>query len=434
MTTLRTHMSFTFAPARLCIVVLFCVATVIASPAQNTFFTTLASFDGPNGDSPYSSLIQATDGNFYGTTFWGGAYGSGVVFKITPGGNVTTLYSFCSQPNCTDGAGPFAALAQATDGSFYGTTQDGGAYGGGTVFKITSAGTLTTLYSFCPQANCADGAGPRAALVQGTDGNFYGTTTGGGSGSYGTVFKITASGTLTTLYSFCSQSGCTDGAEPEAGLVQATDGNFYGTTYFGGSNPDCNDYDYGCGTVFKITPNGALTTLYSFCSQSGCPDGSFPYAGLALASDGNFYGTTDGGGANYCGSGNYCGTVFRITPAGELTTLHSFDGVDGEYPDDALVQGTDGNLYGTTSEGGDINNCPYIGCGTAFKSTPAGTLTTLHNFCALGYPCPDGSSPRGGLVQARDGNFYGTTQAGGAFGEGTVFRLGVVRTCATCRP
>jgi uncharacterized repeat protein (TIGR03803 family) len=429
MTKLRTHRLFKFAPARLWIIVLFCFAALIASPAQSIFFTTLVSFDGQNGDEPYSSLIQATDGTLYGTTIWGGAYGGGAIFKITLAGTLNTLYSFCSQNGCADGEGPWAALVQATDGNFYGTTQGGGAYGEGTVFKITSEGTLTTLYSFCALGYpCPDGAGPRTGLVQGTDGNFYGTTSDGGSSNYcegyncGTVFKITPQGEITTLYSFCSQSGCPDGNNPYDGLVQATDGTFYGTTYLGGSNSDCNAYDEGCGTVFKITPNGALTTLYSFCTQSNCTDGGFPYAELVQGTDGNFYGTTIEGGATGLG------VVFKITPSGAFTTLHSFDGPDGNQPYGPLVQANDGNFYGTTVNGG------AHGYGTVFQMTSAGTLMALHSFCASGWPCADGAWPFGGLAQARDGSFYGTTSQLGAYGDGTVFRLGVVRTCSTCRP
>ena len=232
---------------------------------------------------------------------------------------LTTLHTFAGYS--TDGATPYAGLVQATDGNFYATTYAGGTSGNcqggcGTVFKITPGGTLTTLHSF----DWYDGASPTGALVQGTDGNFYGTTYGGGANQYyGTVFKITPSGTLTSLYSFCAQANCADGAMPYAGLLQASDGNFYGTTLEGGANSGCSLGSGTCGTVFKITPGGTLTTLYSFCAQPGCADGGNPYAGLVRGSDGNFYGTTFGRGAN-----GY-GTVFKITPAGALTTLHSFD-------------------------------------------------------------------------------------------------------------
>ena len=239
--------------------------------------TTLHSFDFSDGAHPSAGLIQATDGNFYGTA-GAGANSHGTIFKITPSGRLSTLYSFCPQyPNCPDGSDPSAGLIQATDGNFYGTTVDGGAncepVGCGTVFKITPSGTLITLYSFCSQTNCADGANPYAGLIQATDGNFYGTTSGFATGTNSTVFKITPSGTLTTLYTFCSQPNCADGSNLHAGLIQATDGNFYGTTVYGGANGD--------GTVFKITPNGTEAVLYSFCSQANCTDGGHPRLGLS---------------------------------------------------------------------------------------------------------------------------------------------------------
>ena len=215
---------------------------------------------------------------------------------------------------------------QAADGNFYGTTVEGGPHGAGTVFKITAAGKLTTLYSFCSQANCPDGDQVYAGPVQGRDGNFYGTTWAGGDpncyGGCGTIFKITPTGTLTTLYRFCTQTGCPDGAFVAAGLVQATDGSFYGTTAGGGGLS-------GNGTVFKITAAGKLTTLYSFCSQANCADGGDPVGGLVQATDGNFYGTTEVGANNSCNGSAGCGTIFQITPAGTPTTLHSFDGTDG---------------------------------------------------------------------------------------------------------
>ncbi len=284
-----------------CAVFVVCAATAITLPAQ---VTTLFTFDGTHGASPYAGLVQATDGDLYGTTWGGGAKNAGTVFKITPAGILTTLYSFCSQTNCTDGAEAEAGLFQAANGDLYGTTFYGGSHNHGTVFRITPTGTLTTLYSFCSQSGCPDGVDPTAGLVQAANGDLYGTTQLGGANSYGgTVFKITPSGTLTTLYSFCSQGSypnCPDGAQPFAGLRQAADGDLYGTTQFGGAN------SYG-GTVFKITSSGTLTTLYSFCSQSGCPDGTGPYPGLVQDTNGDFYGTTFSGGS----AGD--GTVFRLS-------------------------------------------------------------------------------------------------------------------------
>jgi uncharacterized repeat protein (TIGR03803 family) len=395
---------------RACAVLVLCATTAIALPAQT--LTTLFSFNYYDGEDPGAGLVQAANGDLYGTTRYGGANGDyGTVFKITPGGTLTTLYSFCSQTNCTDGANPDAGLVQAANGNFYGTTQDGGTNGDyGTVFKITQGGTLTTLYSFCSQTNCTDGDGPFAGLVQAANGDLYGTTYLGGTGNGGTIFKIAPGGTLTTLYSFCSQTNCTDGANPYAGLVQATNGDLYGTTVSGGTNTN--------GTVFKITPGGALTTLYSFCSQTNCTDGANPYAGLVQAANGDFYGTA------YSGGANGRGTVFKITPSGTLTTLYSFcsqtNCADGEVPYAGLVQAADGDLYGTTSSGG-ANGSNY---GTVFKITPGGTLTTLYSFCSQSR-CTDGDAPDAGLVQDTNGDFYGTTSEGGSNHGGTVFRLSV---------
>jgi uncharacterized repeat protein (TIGR03803 family) len=392
-----------------CGVILLWATAAVALPAQT--FTTLFSFDGTDGQWVYAGLVQGTDGNLYGTTSYGGAYsscdegtGCGTVFKIAPGDALTTLYSF----DLTDGAFPGAGLVQGTDGSFYGTTENGGArlyecgsiFGCGTVFKITPSGTLTTLYEF----HGTDGEFPDAGLVRGTDGNIYGTTSRGGSssGSYcgtsgcGTVFKITPGGKLSTLYNFCSQNGCTDGFIPN-GLVQGTDGDFYGTTVNGGANT--------FGTVFKITSSGTLTTLNSFDEM----DGSSPQSGLVQGTDGNFYGTTSEGGAN----GRY-GTVYTITPSGTLTTLHSFDDSDGSSPNAALVQGTDGNFYGTTYEGEN----GFYPDGTIFKITPSGTLTTLYGFSE------DGTSSEGALVQSTNGVFYGTTYGYPIF-DATIFSLSV---------
>jgi uncharacterized repeat protein (TIGR03803 family) len=212
-------------------------------------------FGGTDGESPQAGLVQAANGDFFGTTYGGGANGYGTVFKITPSGKLTTLYSFCPQGGkCADGGNPVAALIQASDGNFYGTTVYG-ANGGGTIFKITPGAKFTTLYRFCSEPNCTDGAGSAGALIQATDGNFYGTTLGGGSYDGGTVFKVTAKGKLTTLYSFCPQGGkCIDGYFPLAALVQDTDGEFYGTTAGGGS-ADCGGGHGGapCGTAFKLS-------------------------------------------------------------------------------------------------------------------------------------------------------------------------------------
>lgn len=374
----------------LCLFALSLLMAVVAKSAAGQTFTSLVSFDGTDGSNPdLMSLVQGFDGNLYGTTPSGGANGKGTVFKMSRSRTLTTLYNFCSQINCADGSSPYQGLLQATDGNLYGTAFEGGENGFGTVFRITPAGTLTTLHSFTG----TDGANPASGLLQATDGNFYGTAFKGGVSNYGTIFRITSGGTLTTLHNFNG----TDGGNPTSGLVQATDGNFYGTASQGGANL--------FGTVFKITPAGTLTTLYNFCSQSKCSDGASPIAALVQAIDGYFYGTTYEGGAK-----TYYGVVFRISASGTLTTLHSFNGHDGTGPYAGLIQATDGNFYGAT----------YSNGGTIFEVTPSGKLTTLHTFTGA-----DGDEPFGRLVQHTDGSFYGTTYYGGISGYGTVFNLSV---------
>jgi uncharacterized repeat protein (TIGR03803 family) len=294
--------------------------------------------------------VQGADGNFYGTTYLGGSNGDGTVFKMSPSGALTTLHNFGG----VDGSQPLAGLAAGSDGNFYGTTNLGGSHNAGSVFKISPSGEFTTLHSFCSKTGCADGQNSYAGLIQASDGNLYGTTLSGGFHGDGTVFKITKGGTFSTLYSFCSKSGCADGEFPQTGLVQASNGNLYGTTILGGAD--------GSGTIFELSLSGALTTLYSACSQSGCPDGNYLYAPLIQAKDGNLYGTMQIGGARNSG------TIFKITLSGTLTALYSFCSqpacADGQYPAAGLVQATNGNLYGTTADGGSH------GDGTVFNIAP----------------------------------------------------------------
>jgi uncharacterized repeat protein (TIGR03803 family) len=357
--------------------------------------TTLHSFtNGSDGSQPYAGLALGADGNFYGTCFDGGANDLGSVFKITPGGALTPLYSF----SFSDGETPTAGLAQGTDGNFYGTTFEGGAnLGYGTVFQIGTNGAFNSLYSF---TNGIDGANPYAGLTQGANGAFYGTTVNGGTNNNGGVFEITSTGALTSLYSFTNG---VDGSQPRAALALASDGSFYGTTYLGGSN--------GQGVVFHLTSAGALTPLHSF---KGGSEGANPLGQLLQWTNGVLYGTT------YTGGGSNFGTVFKMTTGGSLSNLYAFtNGIDGAYPGAGLAPGSDGNFYGTTYGGG-----PY-GYGGIFKITPQGALTSLYLFTGGN----DGSSSYATLAQGNDGDFYGTTtQGGGSKNGGVVFKLNAYST------
>ena len=363
----------------------------LAVPARAGVVTGLFSFTGPpNGLSPASGPVRGNDGNFYGTISQGGARNNGTIYRITPAGALTTLYSFTGG---ADGAAPMAGLVLGKDGNFYGTTPNSGTGGYGTVFQFTPAGVLTTLFSF---SNDADGGQPTASLVQGRDGNFYGTTKSGALG-VGTFFRITPAGTLTTLYSFDPSM---DGYSVPNALLQGKDGNFYGAALLGGADGD--------GTIFRITPDGALTTLYAF---TGDTDGGDPNGGLAQDAQGNLYGTTTSYGGDF-GQG----TVFRVTLDGTLTTLHTFGYYgDGGDPSTGLVQGSDGNFYGATNQGGDNN----LTGGTIFQITATGVFTTLYSFSGGA----DGSLPGATLTQNTDGSLYGVTVQGGTGGYGTVFRV-----------
>ena len=375
-------------------------ATSTLTLAQSFAESIIASFTGTTGatpgQAPQTSLIQASDGNFYGTTYSGGPYGFGTVYKITPAGTYGLLHSFSGTAN--DGKNPFGGLVQGTDGNFYGTTGYGGANSAGTVYKMTAGGTFTLLRSFSSAAT--DGNVPNAGLVQGTDGNFYGTTSFGGASTYGTAYKISPTGTFTLLHSFTGTTN--DGRSVNCALVQGTDGNFYGTTGNGGAN--------NAGTVFKVSSTGTFSLVYSFSSAG--PDGQYPQVGLVQGTDGNFYGTTPQVGANGFG------TVFKVSPTGTFTLLHSFVGgaADGDTPYAGLILGTDGNFYGATWQGG----APGYGFGTAFKVSPTGTFTMLHSFTS---GTTDGRNPSASLVQGADGNFYGTTWQGGAGNLGTIYKL-----------
>jgi len=364
-----------------------------------------------DGVGPASALVLSYDGNYYGVTHGGGTQGNGTIFKMTPGGTVSALHNFGdgsalnlnSTKATADGSEPVGIIL-ASDGNFYGTTSAGGSENLGTVFQMTPQGVVTVLHSF--GGGTTDGAGPQAGLTQGADGNFYGTTQKGGSAGFGTVVEITPQETVSILHSF--GGGTADGASPQAALIQGADGNLYGMTPVGGAA------NKGC--VFEIIPGIGEVILHSFGDGTVSNDGASPQAGLIQGADGNFYGTTQSGGAAIASSG----TVFKITPGKVLTILHSFgDGSilnDGSGPAGYLYQANDGNFFGTTQNGGSA------GSGTAFEISPQGTVTVLHSFGDGSIP-NDGTSPSIGLIQGADANFYGTTQLGGNGGVGTVFKL-----------
>jgi len=354
---------------------------ISARPALAQTEKVLYSFGSQSldGQDPVAGLVFGKKGNLYGTTEGGGFYDAGTVFEIaTTGkeaGTEKVLYNFGS--HLGEGSYPHAGLIFDKEGNLYGTTWQGGAYGVGTVFEITSAGTEEVLYSFGSQSG--DGAYPLAGLVFDKKGHLYGTTENGGAYGYGTVYKLTPAQTETVLYSFGSQSD--DGSYPNAGLVFDKKGNLYGTTWQGGA--------YGQGTVFEITSAGTEEVLHSFGGQSG--DGADPsWAGLVFDKKGNLYGVTGDGGAYDEG------TVFEVTPAGIETVLYSFGSQagDGAGPAAGLIIDKEGNLYGTTSSNSG-SGCYYDGfpCGTVFKVTSAGEESVLYSFCSQPY-CADGAKPQ----------------------------------------
>jgi len=373
-----------------------------------------------HGKNLYSELIQGADGNFYGTTLNGGSgacadgfgiEGCGTIFKLTPAGVQTVLFNFpydSTTNTAVDGIYPVGGLVQGRDGAFYGVASAGGnpnaggngcTLGCGTVFKITSTGHFTLLHQFAGGgANPPEGAVPEGRLVQGSDGRFYGTTNSGGQVqafyNQGTIFAITSTGGFTTLHQFDNIHGVVDGVNPYAGLTQGKDGNFYGTTYFGGTD--------GVGTVFRVTRAGAVTILHSFKQPTHLefPDGAYPLAALVQATDGNFYGATTVGGVS---PGSY-GVVFRITPQGAFTNLADFVPPTGIYPEGGMIQASDGNLYGTTVNGGP-SDCL---CGSVYQLTLAGVLTEVTGFEDVN----NGRWPLSVPLQAANGLIYVTTSRG----------------------
>ncbi|MBZ5679268.1 MAG: hypothetical protein LAO24_04075 [Acidobacteriia bacterium] len=368
-----------------------------ATALQAQTYTVLYSYGTNTGDprNPETNglMSQGRDGNLYSTTPLGGATNAGAAFKITSTGSLTKLFDFAS------GDAAVGGLTLGFDGNLYGTTAGGGTSLVGTVFKTTPGGQRTTLWNF---TSFDDGANPLFPPFQGQDGNFYGVNPDDRTGDYGLVYKMTSAGVLTVLGDFSS----TNGNNPNL-PTQGTDGNFYGTTRFGGFNG--TGCQIGCGVVYKLTPGGKITVLHTF--QGFPTEGALPVGVLAQGNDGNFYGVT------YQGGANNQGTIFKITPSGVYTLLYAFHdvaGSDGINPWVGLALGTDGNFYGT-AQGGTHN------AGVLFKVTPAGTESILYNFCSLSF-CADGFFPQTPLMQHTNGKFYGSVESGGANGlNGGVF-------------
>ena len=385
----------------------------------------------PDGNGPgYATLIFDAQGNLYGTTQAGGSLNShGVVYKLTPGSggtwSETVIYVFCQLSGCADGSAPYGGVIFDSAGNLYGTTQQGGSSANnGVVYKLTpppggsGPWAETVIHTFCEQGGCPDGSQPLSGLTIDAHGNLYGTTNSGGTGS-GVVYELSPSGgswNYSTLYQFCSLSGCADGRQPYTGsVIFDAAGNIYGNTEFGGA--------HGAGTVYELTPSGGSWTesvLYSFCPVSPqCHDGESPWGTMVFDRQGNLYGTATAGGANEQGD------VFELSPAGggswTQSVILSFSPTGGIIPDAGLTIDVHGNLYGTTVQGGS----PGSSSGVVYELSPSGggqwTENLLWIFCTGA--CQDGQAPEAGVIFDAHGNLYGTTSRGGTENGGVVFEL-----------
>jgi uncharacterized repeat protein (TIGR03803 family) len=358
----------------------------VGASAHGQAFSVMYNFGTNSGDPeeplPPGIISQEQDGNLYSTTYSGGSVRDGTVFKITPTGKLTVLYSFDGK----QGVSPLSGLTLGTDGKSWGAASLDGASGYGTLFTITPGGALTTLYNF---TGGSDGGFPTGPPIQGTNGNFYGTINVFGKFNCGTVYKVTGSGKLNTLHDFNRPQGC----NPSSPLILGSDGNFYGVTGAGGKA----DYE----VIFKITPSGHYSVIYNLVPRVGIG------ACLTRAGDGNFYGATTGN--SYLGYG----TIFKVTPAGKLTILHDFTETEGYGPPTGLIQATDGNFYGT--RGGGAGNY-----GAIYKITPQGRFKVLYYF-----DLTTGASPTGNLIQHTNGSLFGDTEGGGTAGYGVFYKLDI---------
>ncbi len=399
----RFHLPFAAAT----LAVAFASAGVTTPSALGQTFTTLYTFTGTNSSpaNPYAGLIQDKTGNLYGTTLNGGLASHGTVFKLDTAGVLTTVHSFGARG---DGIKPYAGLVRDGAGNLFGMTPwgVGRKAGNGIIYRIETTGKEAIPYRF---TGGADGGNPHGGLIRDQSANLYGGTETGGKHGCGVVFKLN-NGVETTLYTFTGSEVNGDGCSVAGNLVRDDIGNLYGTTSFGGNLP-------GCGTVFKLDTGGNETILHAFnCSGT---DGSVPQAGLILDSVGYLYGTT----MNSSPMG--AGTVFKIDTAGSnYSLLYTFSGgADGGTPLGPVIMDNAGNLYGTTRYGGDLSCGAPRGCGVVFKLTSTGKETVLHTFSG-----PDGMVPSSGLLRDGAGNLYGTAPRGGnggcgGSGCGVIFKI-----------
>jgi len=368
--------------------------TMANQSAQAQTFTTLYNFTGSSdGGYPYGNVVSDPSGGLYGTTYYGGTAGLGVVFKLDTAGTETVLHSF--KGGTTDGEYPFAGLVRDKAGNLYGTTESDGPSGYGVVFKVDSGGTESVLYGFA--GGTTDGCVPLGGLIRDKSGNLYGTTEACGASDYGIVFKLDKKGKETVLHSF--GGGSSDGAFPlYTSLLMDKNGNLYGVTEEGGSSNE--------GVLYKLSKKGVLTVFHSFTGST--TDGCYPFGAPLMDGGGNFYGTTES-----CGSSGY-GIVFKVDKKGRETVLHSFAAgtSDGAYPFSGVISDAKGNLYGDAQGGG------ASGEGVVYKLSKSGMLTLRHSFSGS-----DGAYPLGGLLRGAKGALYGTTEAGGTSGYGTVWSL-----------
>jgi len=383
------------------------IAVLTAQSAQAQTYKVLHTFKiRTDGAFPAAGVTRDAERNLYGTTFGGGAHKNGTVFKLSNTGKETLLYSFTGG---ADGGGPESGVVRDAEGNFYGTTSYGGdlscpstpvGSGCGVVFKLSTIGKETVLYTF---KGGTDGAEPQAGVIRDAEGNLYGTASYGGDLSEsecqgsgcGVVFKVSATGKETVLYSF---TGGSDGGGPVQGVIRDEKGNIYGTTYVGGYKCQYT----GCGVVFRLSKTGKETVLYSF---TGGTDGANPWSGVIRDGEGNLYGTTSRGGHLAGCSGSGCGTVFRLSKTNEEIVLYSFKlGTDGGVPQAGVIRDAEGNLYGTTSGGGNQSS----GAGVIFKVDKADKETVLYSFTGG----TDGAYPTA-VIQDANGNLYGTTIFGG---------------------